>query len=84
MAPPEIEYIATEAAKKAVRETLLMMGVDVADPKSLLELQKDHAYTRDSRLATAAIRTRAYLVVTGTVVTGILTAIYMALRGNGH
>lgn len=80
----EIEHLASEAAHKAVRETLLMMGVDVTDPKSLIEVQKDFAHTRESRLAIATIKTRAYMVATGTVVAGILAAVWLALKGNGH
>lgn len=80
----EIEQIASEAARKAVRETFLALGVNATDSESIVEVQKDFAHVRESRLAFAAIKTRAYVVATGTVVTGIIAAIWMALRSNGH
>ena len=80
----EIEELTNEVAKKAVRETFLALGVNASEPASILEMQRDFAHIRESRLAFAAMKTRAYLVVTETVVTGIITAIWMALRGNGH
>lgn len=79
----EIQHLASETAKEAVRQTLLMMGVDVSKPESIQELQKDFAHIRESRLAIAAIRTKAYLVITGTVVTGIIGAVWLALSGRG-
>lgn len=80
----EIEHIASEAAKKAVRELLLAMGADVSDPKEIRELQKDFAHTRESRLAIAAVKIKVVLVATGTVVTGIIAACWIALRGGSH
>lgn len=78
----EIQQIASETAKAAVRETLLAMGIDVSTPEAIQEMQRDTMYTRESRLALAAIKTRAYLVVTGTVVAGIVTAVWMALKAH--
>lgn len=80
----EIEDLTNEVAKKAVRETFLALGVNASEPQSIIEMQRDFAHIRESRLAFAAMKTRAYLVVTGTVVTSILTAIWLAVRGNGH
>jgi hypothetical protein len=84
MTDADVERIATEAARRAVRETFLALGVNAADPESVVEMQKDFAHIRDSRLAFVAMKTRAYMVATGTVVTGIIAAVWMALRGNGH
>lgn len=79
----EIQHIASETAKAAVRETLLAMGIDVSKPEAVQEMQKDMAHVRESRLAVAAIKTRAYMVITGTLITGVIAAIWVALRGAG-
>lgn len=77
----EIQDIATAAADAAVRKLLLTMGVDASDDKALLEMQKDFAHVRESRLAIAAMKTRAYVVATGVVVSGVIAAVWMALKG---
>lgn len=79
----EIEHIAQESAKKAVRELLLAMGVDASDPKALIEMQKDFAHNRRWRESVETVRTKGLIVATGIVVSGIIGAIWMAMRG-GH
>lgn len=77
----EIQDIAGAAADAAVRKLFLTMGVDTSDDKAMIEMQKDFAHTRESRLAIAAIKTRAYLVATGIVISGVLGAIWLAFKG---
>ena len=79
----EIEHIAMATAKAAVQETLLAMGVDVSKPEAIQAMQLDFAHVRESRLAIAAIKTRAMLVAVGIVTTGIIAAVWVAIRG-GH
>ena len=75
----EIEQIAA----KAVRETLLAMGLNTADPDSLIELQKDFAYVRAWRESVDAVKQKGLLVAISIIVTGAAGAVWMAVRG-GH
>ena len=77
----EIKHIADESAKTALREMLVMMGVDANDPKALLEMQQDFAHLRMWRESVETIRTKGLMVATGIIVTGIAGAIWMAMRG---
>lgn len=80
----EIEHLASEVAKKAIRELLLTLGVNASDPASALELQADFQHLRQSRLAVAAVKTRAMMVLTGTFVTGLIAAVWLAFSAKGH
>ena len=79
MTSEEIERIAA----KAVRETLLAMGLNTADSNSLIELQKDLAYVRAWRESVDAVKRKGLLVAITIVVTGLAGTIWMAVRG-GH
>ncbi len=68
----EIKHLAEEAAKTAVRQLLVAMGVDANDPKALLEMQKDFAHIRVWRESTEAIRNRGLAAAVTFCVTGVL------------
>lgn len=78
----EIKHIADESAKAALRDMLTMMGVDANDPKALIEMQADFAHLRTWRESVEAVRTKGILVATGIIVSGVIAAIWMAIRGN--
>lgn len=81
----EIQHIASETARAAVRETLLALGVNANDPESILKMQQDFAYLRDWREAMGTIKARGWAVTVGIVVSGIAAAVWTALRsGGGH
>lgn len=80
----EIQHLATETAKAAVRETLLMMGVDVSKPEAVQKMQQDFAYLRDWREASGTIKALTITTIVGIVVTGIVGAIWVAMRGGAH
>lgn len=83
MTPHEVEQIATKAAREAVRETLLTMGVDVSKPDALLSMQLDFAHTRRVRLATETIGRQSIMTAVAVAVTAFAGLIYAALRGTG-
>ena len=68
-----------EIAREAVREFLLALGVNVATPEAVIELQKDFHHVRNTRLTVGAVRneiwTKTVSVLTGGAVTGVLAAI---------
>lgn len=80
----EIQHIATETAKATVRETLLMMGVDVSKPEAVQKMQQDFAYLRDWREASGTIKARSIAVLVSIAVTGGAGALWVAMRGGAN
>jgi hypothetical protein len=79
---PEIQHLASETAKAAVREMLLTMGVNANDPEAILKMQQDFAYLRDVREAVGTIKARGWAVAMGIVVSGVAAAVWTMLRGH--
>jgi hypothetical protein len=80
----DIQHIASEAAKEAVRQTLLTLGVNIEKPDSILKMQQDFAYLRDWREASGTIKARTITTLVGIVVTGLAGAVWLALGGGHH
>lgn len=80
----EIQHIANETAKAAVRDTLLAMGVDVSDPKSIQEMQYDMAHVRRWRKSVETVQRQSLIAAIGIIVSGIAGAIWMAISFRGH
>jgi hypothetical protein len=78
----EVKHLASESAKAAVRELLLAMGVNANDPEAILKMQQDFAYLRDVREAVGTIKARTWSALIGIIVTGVVGAIWIALRGH--
>lgn len=68
----EIKHLAEEAAKSAVRELLVAMGVDANDPKALIEMQKDFAHIRGWRVGTETVKRKGLAAAVTFIVTGVL------------
>lgn len=83
MTNDEVRHIAEEAAKKAVRELLVTMGVNANDPDALLEMQRDFAHIRAWRLSVAAVRGTAIKTGVTVLVTGFLGALWLMIK-QGH
>lgn len=77
----EIQHIANETAKAAVRDTLLAMGVDVSDPKSIQEMQKDMAHVRLWRQSVDTVRRQTLIAAVGILVSFVAGGIWLAIRG---
>ena len=80
----EMERIASRAAQKALREMLLVMGVDTNDPRAMIEMQKDFAHVRGWRISIEKVRTQGLLTAVGIFITFVSGTIWYALRGSGH
>lgn len=76
-----MEEIAHLAAKKAVEETFLRLGVDPADP---ISAQKDFAHLRRWRISVENFSAKAVLTAIGVMVTGAMALIYVGLKGGHH
>ena len=78
----EVETIAAKAATQAVTETLLKLGVNAGDPDDYIEMQKDFAHVRAWRQSVETVRNRGLVVATGIIVSGIIGAIWLAIKGH--
>lgn len=70
MTNDEIKAIATEAAKEAIRELLVAMGVNANDPEALIEMQQDFAHIRAWRRSTQTIKNNGLKAAVTFIVTG--------------
>lgn len=76
----EIQHIATETAKAAVKETLLTMGVDVSDPKAIQEMQHDMAHVRRWRKSVETVQRQSLMTAVGILVSGVIGLIWLAFQ----
>jgi len=92
----DVEEIAASAATKAVRETLLTIGVDVTHPIEAqrdfavmrqigrlamdAEFRKDLEYAREWRLGMQSLRTAGARTAIGVVVTAALGALWLGVQ----
>lgn len=81
----EIQDIAGAAADAAVRKLFLTMGVDISDPKELIEMQKDWRHNRSWRKAKDKVQSTALTTAIGVLVTGTLGWLGLVLfQRGGH
>lgn len=79
----EIQHIASETARAAVQETLLAMGVDVSDPRSIQEMQKDMAHVRVWRTSIETVQRQSLIAAVGIIISGLAGLIWMGLTLKG-
>lgn len=72
----DVEIIATLAARKALDQFFVQVGVDTSDP---FALQKDFMHLRNWREAIEQAKRRGMLTIVSTIVAGVLGLIYMLL-----
>lgn len=93
----ELRDIAEQAAKEAVRETLLTLGIDVSNPiqaqKDMMllrevgklvmdtDFRKDMEHVRTWRLAIQEIKTKSLVTAVGVVVTGVIGLVVAGFKG---
>ena len=74
MTESDTKRIASAAAKEALQDFMLMLGVDISNGAGVLELQKDFHHVRATRLTVGSVRNKVWDVLTGSVVTGLVGA----------
>jgi hypothetical protein len=72
-----LEEIAKTAAREAVHETLLMLGIDASSPGAIERAQRDFLFLRDLRSGTDAVKRKTLLWFVGVLLTTV--AAYIAL-----
>lgn len=80
----EIRTIASEAAKAAVVELFVSIGVDAKDPEAIITMQKDFAHLRQWRESIETVKRQSLKTAVGVIMTGILGAILMYFQSRGH
>lgn len=83
MTREEIDAIATTAAERAVKSTLLSLGVNIENPKEIVEAQLDFQHLRAWRESTEAVKRKALLTAVTVVVTGAIGYLVLAFRTGG-
>lgn len=78
MTPDEIDAIATTAAERAVKSTLLSLGINIETPAEIVEAQLAW------RESTEAVKRKALLTAVTVVVTGALGYLVLAFRGGAN
>lgn len=79
MSQDQMEDIADKAAKRAIEELFLRVGIDVKDPKGVIELQKDFAYTRETREGKEEFVKKGKHVLIASFITGALAVLVNGL-----
>jgi hypothetical protein len=77
MTDDEVREIARTAAREAVREMMIAMGVDTSNPAAIIEMQKDFQSLRDWRQSMQAVRRHGLMTAIGVLTVGTLGMIYM-------
>ena len=75
--------IAQEGGRAAATELLTALGVDTSSPEAIIKQQVDFAHLRRHRRSTEAIRQHSFKVAVGVAITGVLGALWMAMKKNG-
>jgi len=75
-----LEKIAEAAAKAAVRETFLHMGMSLSDDGDFLESQKDLAWLRSQRLLTESVSSWIRMGIITTVCTAFFGLLWMGFK----
>lgn len=73
----QIEQVADRAARRAVEEWLVRMGIEAASP---VEMQRDFAYLRRSRQLATAISRKVRLTAIASAFAILISAGLMLLR----
>lgn len=80
----EIRAIARAAAKEAVAETFLALGIPTESAEAVIEAQADFRFVRDFRKSTDAVKRQGFLTLTILLVSGLAGLIWMTIRGAGQ
>lgn len=72
--------MARMAAKEAVAETFLTLGMDVKDPKAVISVQNQFAFLRNAHYSFRHMRNAAIAAGVGAIISGIGWSIWTALK----
>lgn len=70
--PEETREIAQTAAREAVREMMIAMGVDTSSPEAMIEMQKDFQSLRAWRNSVQTVQRQGLITAVGFIIVGVL------------
>lgn len=79
MTEAQINEIARQAAREAVKETFLTLGLDPTKP---LEAQADMQFLRRTREANDTIKKQGLMVAAGAITLAVLGLIWASIKGH--
>ncbi|MCQ9146068.1 hypothetical protein KWJ32_15275 [Brucella sp. BTU2] len=71
-----VKDTAEHAAKEAVRQTLLTLGIDTQDP---IEVQADMRHLREWRKSVATVKKQSLMTAIAILTSGMIGVIWLAL-----
>lgn len=78
--PPEINALTPEQLRQVVRETvhetMISLGIEASE---VAEMQRDFIFLRQLRQTHEQIKSRALIVLVGTIITATLGAVWLGL-----
>jgi hypothetical protein len=75
-----IEEIARAAAREAVHETLMLLGVDASTPSGVQKAQRNFIFLDDLRTGTEAVKRRTLMLTVGAIFTAVAAWITLGMR----
>lgn len=69
-----------ETIRRVVKETLLQLGVDVADSDNVVEFQRDLHHLRKWRKAVEQVEGRAFITAIMTLLAGVAAAAWLGFK----
>ncbi|WP_029080732.1 hypothetical protein [Bradyrhizobium sp. th.b2] len=76
----DLEKIAKMAAKEAVSETFLSLGMDVSNPASVISVQGQFSFLRNMHYAARHLRNVIIAGVVGAIVSGAVWAFWAGFK----
>ena len=84
MATPSTKTVAEEAAEKAVRETFLLLGVNVDDHASVESFREDMSFSRGMRKRAEQGVDVFFKLIFASIATAVISAVWKYLHPGTH
>lgn len=75
-----VEEIAKTAAREAVHETLMLLGIDAETPAGVQKAQRNFIFLDDLRAGTEAVKRRTLMLTVGAIFTAIAAWVTLGMR----
>jgi len=75
-----VTLAAKQAADRTVKQTFLMMGLDISTPEAIKEAQQDNAWVRRWRLVTTERSGKVWLIVFSTLMGVVGSAVTLFVQ----
>lgn len=76
----EVRCIATEAAREAITQVFLKLGIDTEDPGEVIKFQQDISELREMVRSYRDVRSKGTIAVILTLIAGVLGLVWMGFK----